>query len=146
MTTLEKIELTLIPFFCIVAWFITTALPKEIPIGHLILATSALLLFQGLIRDLFLLARKKKMQQKNQYRSIRCICLESSVGVTGILLGASVLGLGVSYPVVMGKWEWSILVLLVLATGLMMKDLVVESRPWRIVRDKNHMNIIFTLK
>ncbi len=145
MTTLEKIELTLIPFFCIIAWLITTTLPKEMPIGHLILAISALLLFQSLIRDLVLLARKKKAA-KNQSRSIRCICLESSVGVTGILLGASVLGLGISYPIIMGRWGWSILTLLVLMTGFMIKDFVVESRPWRIVRDKNHMNIIFTLK
>lgn len=146
MTTLEKFELTLISLSCIIAWFIAIRLPKELPLGHLILIASALLLFQGLIRDLFLLSQKKQMQQKEQYRSMRCMCLESSVGTTGILLGASMLGLGVSQPIIMGRWGWSVLALLVLATGFLIKDFIVKSRPWRIIRDKNHMNIIFTLK
>jgi len=142
-TIAEKIEITLIPLFGIIFWLLAPILPGQLNAGNLFLTMSALLLFQSLIRDLFLLAEMKRKPQQVQYSATRCICLESTVGITGILVGAGILSFGINLPVVMNKWMWSILVMLIMAAGYFIKDIVLEIGPWRILRDKNHMNILF---
>jgi len=142
-TIFEKIELALIPLFGVVFWLIAPLLPGQLNTGNLFLSVSALLLFQSLVRDLFLLAAMKREPQPTQYRAARCMCLESTVGMTGILVGAGVLGLGIDTPVVINKWVCSILVMLTLATGFLIKDFVIETSPWRILRDRKHVNILF---
>jgi hypothetical protein len=142
-TISEKIELALIPLLGIIFWLIAPLLPGQLNTGNLLLCMSALLLFQSLVRDLFLLAKMKREQQPAQYRAARCMCLESTVGMTGILVGAGFLGFGINMPVVLNKWVYSILVVLALATGFLIKDLVIETSPWRILRDRKHVNILF---
>ena len=146
MTTLEKVEIAVIPFFGIGFWLIAPVLPSELSSGKLILIMSALLLFQSLIRDFFLLASVKRMSHPVEYRVARCMCLESTVGITGILVGAGVLSLGIEQPVVISHGEWGALAMLIMVTGFIIKDFVVESRPWQIVRDKSHVNILFKWK
>jgi hypothetical protein len=142
-TISEKIELALIPLLGIVFWLIAPLLPGQLNTGYLLLSVSALLLFQSLVRDLFLLAEMKREPQPIQYRAARCMCLESTVGMTGILVGTGVLGFGINMPVVLNKWVCSILVMLTLATGFLIKDFVIETSPWRILRDRKHVNILF---
>jgi hypothetical protein len=139
----EKIELALIPLLGIVFWLIAPLLPGQLNTGNLLLSMSALLLFQSLVRDLFLLAEMKREPQPAQYRSARCMCLESTIGMTGIFLGAGFLGFGINMSVVLNNWVCGILVVLTLATGFLIKDFVIETNPWRIVRDKKHVNILF---
>jgi len=139
----EKIELALIPLLGIVSWLIVPLLPSQLNTGNLLLSVSALLLCQSLVRDLFLLTEIEREPQSTQYRAARCMCLESTVGMTGILVGAGVLGLGINMPVVLNKWMCSILVVLTLATGFLIKDFVIETSPWRILRDRKHVNILF---
>ncbi len=146
MTTLEKIEIALIPIFGIGFWLIAPALPSQLGAGALLLSLSALMLLQSLIRDLFLLANVKRMSQPIKYRAARCMCLESTVGMTGIFIGAGVLGLGVEQLVVIENWEWGALAILIMLAGFTIKDFVIESRPWQIIRDKNHVNILFKWK
>ena len=74
------------------------------------------------------------------------MCLESTVGITGVLIGAGFLGFGSNLPIVMDKGWWSVLVVLIFGTGFVIKDFVIEANPWRIIRDRNHMNIVFTCK
>lgn len=44
----------------------------------------------------------------------------------------------------MDNWVWSVLVMLIMGLGFVIKDYVLEWSPWRIRRDKDHMNIVFT--
>jgi len=74
------------------------------------------------------------------------MCIESTVGATGVVMGAILSGAGIGQPVSMTEWTWSVLVVLVLSGGFLMKDYVLEWSPWRIRRDKDHMNIVFTWK
>ena len=70
----------------------------------------------------------------------------STVGATGIVVGAILLGSGITRSFVMDDWIWSVLVMLIMGVGFLIKDYVLEWNPWRIRRDKDHMNIVFTWK
>ncbi len=146
MTIGEKIELTLIPVLGMGFWLAAPVLPDQIGVGRLFLAASALLLFQSLVRDFWLLAREKRTSQPSPRRAVRCMCIESTVGATGIVVGAILLGSGITRSVAMDNWVWSVLAMLIMGIGFLMKDYVLEWNPWRIRRDKDHMNIVFTWK
>jgi hypothetical protein len=141
------VELTLIPVLGTGLWWIAAKLPDHIELGRLLLGASALLLFQSLIRDLWLLANApRKAQQASPPRVARCMCVESMVGITGIVIGLTLFGWSIGKPVPMGRWSWSIVAMLVMAAGFLMKDYVLETKPWRLRRDTNHLNIIVKWK
>ena len=144
MTKIEKFELALIPVLGIGIWLMAPLLPDRIGVGKLMLWSSALLLLQSLIRDLWLLAKLKHNVEPGPLKKARCMCVESALGATGIVAGIIILGSGVDRLVTMNGWTWGLLVTLVLATGFLIKDFVVEWSPLRFRRDKNHMNIVFT--
>jgi len=146
MATGEKIELALIPVFAIGFWLMAPGLPDEMGIGRLVLGASIFILSQSLVRDLVLLAREKRASQPGVRRKARCMCVESTVGATGVVAGVALLGSGIDGSVVMNNWVWSVLVMAIMALGFVIKDYVVEWSPWRIRRDKDHMNIVFTWK
>ncbi|MFA9419595.1 MAG: hypothetical protein ACERLB_05555, partial [Gammaproteobacteria bacterium] len=87
MTKTETIELGLIPVLGAGFWLMAPLLPDRIGAGKLLLWTSALLLLQSLIRDLWLLARQKHNVKPGPPKKERCMCVESTVGATGIVAG-----------------------------------------------------------
>lgn len=146
MNRAEIVELTLIPVLGTGFWWIAAKLPEHIELGRLMLGASALLLFQSLIRDLWLLAKARRNPQPSPPRVARCMCVESMVGITGIVVGLTLFGWRIGKPVSMGRWNWSIIVMLVMGAGFVMKDYVLETKPWRLRRDPNHLNIIVRWK
>lgn len=145
MTIFERVELALIPVMGMAVWFLTPVLPDRLPAGRLLLWVSALILLQSLVRDLWLLSRKRRGKQAPR-KAARCMCVESAVGATGVVVGAIVLSAGVGQSVSMSHWSWSVLVLVALSGAFLIKDYVVEWDPWQIRRDKDHMSIVFTWK
>jgi hypothetical protein len=145
MTTAEKIELTLIPTIGIVFWLIASILPDQMSIGSLLINTSALLLLQGFFRDLWLLSQQKNTSPDLQ-RKMQCMCAESTFGMTGIIFGVILLGVGIDLAVPMSSWGWSVLVMVIMTVGFFIKDYVLEWNPFRIYKDLDHINIIFTWK
>lgn len=145
MTTAEKIELALIPLLGMCSWLIASEFPMHMNIGQLLLAISAFLLLQSLIRDLWLLANQRGKQPDLQ-RKIRCMCAESTIGLTGIIMGIVLLGSGIDFSLPMSNLSWSILVMAIMSLGFIMKDYVIEWNPFRVYKDLNHINIIFTWK
>ena len=145
MTTAEKIELALIPIIGIGFWLIASFFPDRMSIGSLLINTSALLLLQGFFRDLWLLSQQKKTSPDLQ-RKMQCMCAESTFGMTGILLGIILLGVGIDLAVPMPQWGWSVLVMVVMTVGFAIKDYVIEWNPFRLYKDIDHINIVFTWK
>lgn len=143
MTNTEEIELALIPLLGLSLWLSAAALPNQISIGPLLLGMAAFLLLQSLIRDLWLLANQRGKQPDLQ-RKIRCMCAESTVGITGIIMGIVLLGAGIHFSVPMPNWCWSILVMAIMSIGFVMKDYVIEWNPFRLYKDLDHINILFT--
>lgn len=141
MAIAEKVELGLIPLLGAAAG-LAVVLPGRIGLGQLLLCGSALLLFQSLARDLWLLARARRQASVSPPRIARCMCAESMIGMTGIVIGLALFSFGLGRPIVMQRWSWGVFVVAVLGGGFAMKDYVVEAKPWRLRRDKDHINII----
>ena len=149
MTTAEKIELALIPAGGGTVWLVAPGLLPGYPsVGVLLLGASGLILFQGLLRDLWLLSKARRAARLEQHprRQTRCLCVESTVGVSGVVAGLVALGLGVPGSLAIDRWGWSLLVTGVLILGFSFKDHVVGWRPWRLRREKDHASLVFTWK
>ena len=146
MTKAEKSEIALVPVVGAVVLLVGASLPTSIGIGSLVLASSVLILLQGLLRDLWLLSRRKATQQTGGTHEILCMCVESTVGVTCVVAGLFILGSALNTQVPMTAWLWSLLATAILAIGFAVKDLIFEFRPFRVRRDKDHLNIVFSWK
>ena len=115
-------------------------------LGRLLLNASAFLLFQGLIRDLWILTRNRSSKINREQNKASCICLESTVGMIGILTGALLLGIGVNQSLILPGWGLTIMFAFILSVGFLIKNTVLQWNPWRIYQDKDHMNIVFVWK
>jgi hypothetical protein len=146
VNTSEIVELALIPVLGTGFWWMAAMLPDQIELGRLLLEVSALLLLQSLIRDLWLLAKARRQPQPTPPRIARCVCVESMVGITGIVVGLTLFGWKIGKPVSMGRWTWSIVPMLVMGAGFVMKDYVLDTKPLRLRRDTNHVNILVKWK
>lgn len=142
----EWIEVALIALVGAGFWFAGAVLPEQMGLGQLLLGASALLLFQSLLRDLWLLAKARRKTQTTPPRVAKCMCVESMVGLTGIAIGLALFSWPIGKPVSMGRSSWSAFPILVLAAGFVIKDYVLEAKPWRLRRDKDHVNIIVKWK
>lgn len=143
MTKLEKAELLFIPVIGIFIWQLKQQ--NNLELGRLVLYASALLLLQSLIRDVFLLFISKS-HSHNEIKKATCMCMESSIGMTGIIAGSLLVGFGFNVILGMNPMKWSLGVMLILIVGFLIKDIVIQFNPIRIYSDKNHMNIVFTWK
>jgi hypothetical protein len=76
-------------------------------------------------------------------RTARCLCVESAIGLTGIVAGIGLTGLGLAQPLRVSAVALVLAVGGVMAAGFFLKDLVFEWSPWRIYREKNHAQVIF---
>lgn len=142
MTRAERLELALIPVAAAATWAMGARLPAAPGVGALLLVGAVLLLLQGLLRDLWLLWRRRTAPTAGQPRRMACLCLESTLGSTGVLAGLVVLGSGLPWRIALPGWGWGLLVGAVLALGFAIKDLVIALRPLRVVRDPDHLNIV----
>jgi hypothetical protein len=142
MTRAEKIELGLIAATGVGLSVFASARPPQVELGNLVLYASALLLLQSLLRDIWLLIKARSATPGSSRRVARCMCAESTVGITGIAIGTALVGFGLGKPIVMSAWTWGVQAVLVLMIGFLIKDYVVESGPWRIRRDSDHVNIL----
>ena len=136
----EKAELSLVA--CAVALSVPLRpwLPTAMAPGLLILSASGLLLFQGLLRDLWIKYGTRPDGEAGT--KILCMCMESTIGTTGVIAGAAALlgGLG-------GVWSlpglfWPLFALGVGSTGFLIKDLIIDVDHRSIRREKGHRSII----
>ena len=146
MSVAEKIELGLIAAVTISFGVAAGELPGRVAAGNLLLGASALILLQSLLRDLWLLAKTRRQPPQNPPRTGQCMCVESTVGITGVVAGLILVTcrIGTTFP--MGRWSWGVFAVVSLGMGFLMKDYVAEFKPWRIRREKDHVNIIVRWK
>lgn len=142
MTNIEKIELLLIALTAVGIGSTSNYLPKSVGLGRLLLAISALLLLQSLIRDIWSLIQQKHVKKTETKTIMRCMCVESTVGITGVVIGLMILGSGFDQPLALKDWVWSIAAVAVLLFGFLIKDYVMELKPFRLRKNKSHQHII----
>ena len=146
MSRLEYVELLLVALIAATGVWWTELLPESTTLGRVLMTGSAILLAQGLVRDLVLLMRARRRPGQPEPKQARCMCMESSVGAAGILAGAILLFGVFDIAVVMTALHWQVIVTTILILGFIMKDWVILMNPFRITRDPDHVNIIVRWK
>jgi hypothetical protein len=142
-TRAEKVELGLVA--AAVAAVATSAkrLPVSLELGSLF-AIAALALFgQGLLRDVWLLARRRRAGATAAHtEEARCMCMESTIGLSGVLVGVVLTAAGVPVVIPLATWTWPVGGALVWGAGFTMKDVVIQWSPWKLRRVKDHGSIL----
>ena len=115
----------------------------NLELGEFIAGAALLLLLQGFVRDLWLLREARRRVAATPARTAACLCVESAVGLTGIIAGTGLVGLGLARPVALGAAGLAGAVGAVMIAGFLLKDFVFEWSPWKIYREKNHAQVIF---
>ena len=144
MKTREKVELALIPLAVIAVGLSARWLPAELGTGELLVIACLAWLVQGGIRDLWLLYLLKSHSPSTPRRRLACMCLESSVGLTGVMIGVVLALCGVGGRIALNSNRWMVLAAGVLVLGFLAKDLVISWRPLGVRRDPEHHSIVFT--
>ncbi len=143
MKTREKIELGLIPVVVAAAGFAARWLPAQLGTGPLLVIACLAWLVQGGLRDLWLLYLLKSQPVKTP-RRLACMCLESSVGLTGVVVGVVLALCNLGGQVALSPARWMLLAAVVFTVGFLAKDLVISWRPLGVRRDPDHHSIVFT--
>ena len=138
----EKIELGLIALATGVLAGISGRLPSSMELGSLLAVAAVALLGQGLVRDVWLLMRQRKVGGTAHQEDASCMCVESTVGLGGVVAGVVLTAIGVTVVVALPAWVWSVAGALVWLAGFAMKDLVIQWSPWGLRRVKNHGSIL----
>jgi len=142
MSIAEKMELVCIPLFGLMFWVFSPVLPGEIGVGGLLTGSAVLLLLQSLIRDLWLLSQVNRRSGIESRRTSRCICVESVLGAVGVGIRLITVGADIGGFVEMTGSCWSLVIMTVMSVGFVIKDYVLEINPFRIRKDKNHIDTV----
>jgi len=146
MSVFEKVELIVLAVFFTAFLLLRNFLPVPSTLATLILSLSALLLLQGLIRDLAYLACRKKQTNSGEPQTMFGLCVESSIGILGIIVGAILMFFVGNMALGLSVWIWAFLVFSILVFGFLIKDYVFDLSTMKIHKDVEHMNIIVSRK
>jgi len=146
MNRIEKVELVVIGLILLLTILLQRLLPFEIRVSSLMLFAASLLLIQSLCRDVGYLIAKRNKDRLAEVKHLQCMCLESTVGIIGVIIGLLLFATHLGGYVLMNNTYWLILMAMVLITGFLIKDYVFEWNPWKIYKEKDHLNIVFSWK
>jgi len=146
LTIAEKIELAAIPLATALAAMLVPRTGIALDAGELLAGAALLLLVQGFFRDLWLLRVARQRKAAAPAREAACLCVESALGLTGVVAGIGLVGFGLARPVVVSPGAFATGVAFVMGAGFALKDLVFEWSPWKIYREKDHAQVIFRWK
>ncbi|MBO1254201.1 hypothetical protein J3L16_00725 [Alteromonas sp. 5E99-2] len=137
------VELVLIILSIMLFTALSTTLPTSVNLGWLMVYFALTLLIHGFFRDMYLLYKQKTSVDDNAPIAMRCMCLESSIGLPTVFLGIGLAYCFSSWSITLTALEWTILFSLTLLFGFAIKDLIITFKPLGIRKEKNHGNIIF---
>ncbi|MDF3058055.1 MAG: hypothetical protein K0R17_2270 [Rariglobus sp.] len=141
MERAEKIELSLVVLAVggVAMW--AKRLPDSLESGSLLAIAALALLGQGFVRDGWLLIRRRKAESAEHHEEARCMCLESTIGLGGVLAGVVLTAAGLPLVVPLAAWVWPVAAALVWSVGFLIKDVVIQWSPWKLRRVKDHGSI-----
>lgn len=143
MSFVEKFELAAI---VVVTALVGGLAPKagiRLELGELVAGAALLILVQGFFRDLWLLREARRKAATTPPRAAACMCVESALGLTGIVAGIGLVGFGLDWPVGLSATGLTVVVGSVMLAGFLLKDFVFQWSPWKIYREKEHAQVIF---
>jgi len=130
-----------------VAFLVSGRLPESLGLGYLLNFSAALFLGQGIVRDLTIYYRaKKRAEPMDNAKGEAAICLESSLGILVIAVGAVMMIGALGPDVQIAKRVWPLMVVGIMLFGWACKDIVIKLQPLRLAIEKDHANIKFSWK
>ena len=143
MNKSSVVELLLIALSITVFAVSASKFPNVVNLGWLIVYFALTLLIQGFFRDIYLLYKQKTQPENKAPIAMRCMCLESSIGLPAVFIGIS-LAYGFSnWNITLSSLWWTMIFSIALLIGFSIKDLIIIWRPFAIRKEENHANIIF---
>jgi hypothetical protein len=146
LTRAAIVELSLIFLAGLVFWSFSFQGPQNVAVGQYMLWLAGLFLVQTLLRDFWLLAKLRFYGNSREYSRIPAFCVESLLGLLGVVAGSVILLSGVSYTIKLDQPGWTISIVLTMVLCFGLRDIVFQWHPWKIYKDPDHANIIVTLK
>ncbi len=146
MTRGECLEVLVIGLIAPISWLLWPRVASSTPVWKMVFGICALLLMQGLVRDIAILFRHWRSPSKEPGKEAQCFCLESTVGSAGIVAGAVLAAFDISTQVPVGRWGFCLAVTGTMALGFISKDLVISWNPFGVRREKDHLNLIVRWK
>ena len=110
-------------------------LPHTVSLGDLLLAGAALLLLQGLVRDV---GRLLAARRGGASRQVTCVCLESTLGLASVVAGAALTLGWAPVPFHVGPLFWPVAFGAVGLFGIATSDVVLDWRTFRVRREADH--------
>lgn len=143
LSAAEKVELAAVAGVpALVAW-LPSSPGLVVELGELIAGAALLILVQGFFRDLWLLRQPKRRPAATPPREAQCMCVESALGMTGLVAGIGLVAAGVDGTVTLPRLGLAAAAGGTMLAGYLLKDFVFEWNPWRIHREKDHAQVIF---
>jgi hypothetical protein len=146
MRRAESIEILVIGIVTLLSWIVWPYYSAPIPVWQIVLNASILFLMQSLVRDVAILLRHQHSTSNEPPQEVQCFCLESSVGVCGVIIGALLAGFTSSKWITISRWEFVLGIAAVMVLGFISKDWVISWNPIGLRREKDHLNLIIRWK
>lgn len=143
LTPPEKFELSAIVAVTASVGWLAPSSGVRLELGELVAGAALLILLQGLFRDLWLLREARRKASTTPPRAAACMCVESALGLTGIVAGIGLVGFGLAWPFELSATCLTSAVGSVMLAGFLLKDFVFQWSPWKIYREKDHAQVIF---
>ena len=135
---------TVVEWACIfvcagLVWFLEPWFPRRLPVGEILLYGSALLLFQGLVRDLYLKYLAPKPVACDVKSKGKCLCMESTIGSIGIAAGVLILlSMGMRRTIHLPAWAWPAIVVVIGTIGFCVREFVIDWKAGKLRRGLDH--------
>ena len=120
----EKVELGAVTAVTAFAGWFTPKNGVRLELGELVAGAALLLLVQGFFRDLWLLREARRKAATIPSRAAACMCVESAMGLTGIVAGIALVGFGLDFSLGFSAGGLALVVASVMAAGFLLKDFV----------------------
>lgn len=132
----DLVELTLIALVPLGLYLAQVGAGWRPRFGEAVCYACAVILGQGLLRDLALLWARRKGDAKPKRRAA-CLCAESTLGLSLLAVGATVLLLGIEERVTLTPGRLGLTLWVLLGVGFVAKDYVLSVR-----REEDHGSVI----
>ena len=145
---LNSIEPGIILSIAALIWIAGPQQPISARLSYVVLGLGAGLLLQSLLRDLWILWRRRVVARASTGAAVAAaksgqyFCVESAVGLLGVVCGGLLLGSRFDAAITLERNILCAMTLCVLGTGFLIRDWVIQANPWRIDREPDHLNVI----
>lgn len=136
MKPAEKLEVAALA--AVAGWALFAPFPPRVALADLLLGGAAFLLLQGLLRDLWRLRSERGAASAVVRAPLRCVCLESTVGVGAIVSGCLLLFGWAPIVLDVSRFTWPAGIAALGAFGFLTRNLVLDWTTRRLRRDPHH--------